>query len=49
MTGWFEITEYNYKKAMEITNLVETMWLARYIYPIEIMHDQGGEFLGRKF
>ena len=30
VTGWFEITQYNIKKAMMIDNLVETMWLIRY-------------------
>ena len=28
VTGWFEISQYNGKKAMTIENLVETMWLA---------------------
>ena len=25
VTGWFEITQYEYKKAISIANLVETM------------------------
>ena len=29
ITGWFEITQYNNKKAMTIANLVETMWLVQ--------------------
>ena len=27
ITRWFEITQYNDKKAMTIANLVETTWL----------------------
>ena len=27
VTGWFEITQYNDKKEMMMTNLVETKWL----------------------
>ena len=30
---------------MTITNLVETMWLVRYPWPVEITYEQGGEFL----
>ena len=28
---------------MTIANLVETMWLVRYPWPVEITYDQGGE------
>ena len=49
VTGWFGITEYNNKKAMTIENLVETTWLPQYPWTVEIMHDQGGEFLGYQF
>ena len=41
--------QYRDNKAMKITNLVETMWLVRYPWPVEIMYDRGGEFLGREF
>ena len=46
VTGWFEVTHYNDMKDMRIANLVETTWLVRYQWPVEIMYDQGGEFLG---
>ena len=49
VTGWFEITKYNDKKSMKISNLVKTMWLVRYIWPVEILYDRGGEFLGHEF
>ena len=41
VTGWLEITQYYDKIAITITNLVETMWLTRYLKPMEIMYDQG--------
>ena len=34
---------------MMIKNLLETMWLVRYSWPVEITYDQGGEFLGHEF
>ena len=48
VTGWFEVTQYNDKKAMTIANLVETTWLVRCPWPVEITYDRGGEFLGHK-
>ena len=42
VTGWFEITQSNNNKAMIITNLVETMWMVRYPWPVYITCDQGG-------
>ena len=49
VTGWFEVTQYRNKKAMKIANLVETTWLVRYPWPVDIMYDRGGEFLGHEF
>ena len=34
---------------MTIANLVETMWLVRYPWAVEITYDQGGEFLSHEF
>ena len=48
-TGWFEIVEYDNKRAAKIVDLVEQMWLARYPRPSIIMYDQGKEFLGQAF
>ena len=45
VTRWFKITQYNDKIAASIANLVETMWLTRYIRPTEITYDQGSELL----
>ena len=41
VTRWFEFIQYNYKKLMTVTNLVEMTRLIRYPWPIEIMFDQG--------
>ena len=41
VTGWFGKTKYVDKKAMNIENLVETTWLIRYPWPVEITYDQG--------
>ena len=49
VTGGFEITKYNDKREISITNLVETTWLTRYPRPIEITYDQGSEFIGHDF
>ena len=49
VTGGFEVTQYRDKKVMTIVNLVETTWLVRYPWPVEITYDQGVEFLGHEF
>ena len=49
VTGWLEIVRYYNKIAITIANSVETMWLSRYPRPIEIMYDQGSEFIGHEF
>ena len=48
VTGWFVVTQYRDKKVIMLANLVETTWLVRYTWPVEITYDQGGEFLGNK-
>ena len=49
VTGWFEVRQYSNKKTMTIANLLETTWLVWYPWPVEIMYDQGREFLGHDF
>ena len=39
VTRSFEITQYKDKKAMMIVKLVETTWLVRYPWPLEITYD----------
>ena len=49
VTGWFEIAQYDDKRAISIANLVESTWLYRYPRPIEIMYDQVSGFIGHNF
>ena len=49
VTGCFEITQYDEKIAISTANLVETAWLNRYPKPIEIVYNQGSEFIGNEF
>ena len=37
------------QKATEIANLVETVWLTRCPWPIEITFDQEADFIGHEF
>ena len=39
ITGWFERNQYNNNKSTMIANLVDTMWLVTYTWPVDIMHD----------
>ena len=43
------MTQYCDKKAMPIANLVETMWMVWYPWPVDITYDLRGEFLGHEF
>ena len=41
--------QYNNKRAISIADLVKTTWLTGYPRPMEIMYDQGPEFIGHEF
>ena len=45
VTGWLEITQYDDKRAISIANLVGNTWLTRYTITMDIMYDQGSEFI----
>ena len=49
VTVWFEMTQYDDKRAIPISNLVETVWLTRYTRPMKITYNQVSEFIGREF
>ena len=49
ITGWFNIPQYDDKREISIAKLVETVWLARYPSPMEIMYDQVSEFISHEF
>ena len=38
-----------WQRAISIVNLVETIWLTRYHRPMEIIYDQGSEFIDHGF
>ena len=46
VTRWSKVTQYDDKKLVTITNLVETMWIYRYPWPSGIIYGHGSEFLG---
>ena len=48
-TVWFEMSQYDDKRAINTANLVETTWLSRYPRLTEITYDQGEEFIGHEF
>ena len=47
--GWFLINQYDDKYVITIANLVETMWLTRYLWSTEITYYQGSEFISNEF
>ena len=49
VTEWFDVAQHEDKRATSIVNLVETMWLSRYLIPTEIMYDQGIVCIGHEF
>ena len=49
VTAWFEITQYDAKIAISITNLVENMCLTKYPIPTEITYYQGSRSIGCEF
>ena len=49
VTVWFEIAQYDDKRAIYIAKLVETTWLSRYPIPMEITYGQGSQFISPVF
>ena len=49
ITRWFEVTQYRNKKMRTIAYLVETTWMVRYPWPVEITYDRRGKFLSHEF
>jgi hypothetical protein len=48
-TGWSEIKQYDDKKSITVTNIVEQEWLMRYLGPSLITLDHGIKFIGQDF
>ena len=49
VTGWFEIAQYEDRRAISTANLVETTWMYRYPRLIRSTYDKGKEFIGHEF
>ena len=48
-TGWFELHQFDDKRAITIANIVEQEWLSRYPWPTQVTFDRGSEFMGEDF
>jgi transposase InsO family protein len=48
-SGWFEIHQYDDKRAITVANIAEQEWLSRYPWPTQITFDRGNEFIGHEF
>jgi transposase InsO family protein len=48
-SGWFEIHQYDDKRAITVANIVEQEWFSRYPWPTQVTFDRGGEFIGSEF
>ena len=49
VTGWFKILQYEDKRAISISKLVETTCLTRYHRPMEITYGRGSQSISHKF
>ncbi len=48
-TGWFKIKQYDDKKSITVTNIIEQEWLTCYSQPSLITLDCGSKFIGQDF
>ena len=48
-TGWFEIHQYDDKRAITVANIAEQEWFSRYPWPTQVTYDRGTEFIGQDF
>jgi hypothetical protein len=44
-TGWFEIKQYDDKKSITVTNIVEQEWLTCYLQPYLVTLDHGSKLI----
>ena len=40
-TGWFEIHQYDDKRAITVANIAEQEWFSRYPWPTQVTYDRG--------
>jgi transposase InsO family protein len=48
-TGWFEIHQYDDKRAITVANIAEEEWFSRYPWPTQVTFDRGSECIGHEF
>ena len=48
-TGWFEIHQYDDRRAITVANIAEEEWFSRYPWPTQVTYDRGKEFIGNEF
>jgi transposase InsO family protein len=48
-TSWFEIHQYDDKRAITVANIAEEEWFSRYPWPTQVPFDRGSEFIGHEF
>jgi transposase InsO family protein len=48
-TNLLEIIRINNKTSANITQQFANTWLSRYPWPVQVIHDNGGEFIGHEF
>ena len=48
-SGWFEIHQYDDKRAITVANIVEQEWFSRYSWPTQVSFDRGSEFIKSAF
>ena len=49
VTNLLEIVRIDNKTSENITQLFANTWLSRYPWPAQVIHDNGGEFIGHEF
>ena len=49
VTNLLEIVRIDNKSSENITQLFANTWLSRYPWPAQVIHDNGGEFIGHEF
>ena len=48
-TSWFEIHQYDDKRAITVANIAQEEWFSRYPWPTQVTFDRGSEFIGHEF
>ena len=48
-TSWFEVHQYDDKRAITVANIVEQEWFCRYPWPGVVTLCKGNEFIGQDF